>query len=97
MSLPRNTMRGARTGAVATEQLIIDAPCRLHAILPEQTTAGTITVRDAIATGGSNVKMVCAIGMTQQGKEFHGAVFEAGLTLQQSSAGDRCLVIFELL
>jgi hypothetical protein len=62
--------------------------------MPELTTTGTLTLRNG-AAGGSDIKHVAAIGATQVGKGFEGAVFPAGLTIQQSVGTDLCAVVFE--
>jgi hypothetical protein len=68
----------------------------LYAIIPELTTTGTVTLRDAAATGGSNVIHVAAIGLTQAGKLFYaGAQFVNGLTVQLSVGTDAISVIWE--
>lgn len=78
-----------------TAELVVYAGrCRLVAIVPELTTTGTLTFRQG-ATGGSDVKHVCAIGLTQQGKEVEGAVFPGGITLQRSVGTDIVGVVVE--
>lgn len=76
------------------EQVVFAGRCRLIALIPELTTTGTVTLRNG-AVGGSDIKHLAAIGMTQVGKEFYGPVFPAGLTIQQSVGTDICAVVFE--
>lgn len=83
-----------RTAGVTTEQVVFAGRCRLIAVRPELTTTGTITLRNG-AAGGSDVKAVCAIGLTQAGKDFDGAVFPAGLTVQLSVASDLSGIVYE--
>lgn len=84
-----------RTEAVVTEQVIAAGRARLLLVIPELTTTGTLTIRDAAEAGGSNVKHVAAIGVPQTGKVFGGADFPNGITFQQSVATDRCAIIWE--
>lgn len=88
---------GRRTPASTDELLIHAGPCILHGVYPELTTTGTITFRDAAAIGGSNVRHVCAIGLTQAGKTFgpSGVLFPVGLTVQLSVSTDLSLVSWE--
>lgn len=81
---------GTRTTGDTAEHVIFTGAGVLFSITPELTTTGTITIRDAAATGGSNVVHVCAIGLTQAGKVFgpRGMAFQAGCTVQLSAAGD---------
>jgi len=81
-----------RTAGATTEQLVFAGPCMVFGIRPELTTTGTITLRDASATGGSNVKHVCAIGLLQAGKDMDGVVFKSGLTVQLSVATDLSMI-----
>lgn len=94
-----NNHNYTRVTGITTEVLISAAPVRLHGIVPEATTAGTITVRDAAGTGGSNVAHVAGIGFTQQGKNFgtDGARMNIGLTVQPSSAADSFMVVWSAL
>lgn len=83
------------TAGNTNEQVVSDGRCRLIAIRPQLTTTGTITLRNqATAAGGASAHQ-CAIGLTQQGKDFNGAVFERGLTIQLSAATDITAVIYE--
>jgi hypothetical protein len=71
------------------EHLISAVPVRLHAVVPEATTTGTVTLRDAVATGGSVTMHIAAIGLTQAGKQFGSGVRTiAGLTVQLSAGTD---------
>lgn len=79
------------------ETVISTERCRLIALIPENaTTAGTITVRDAAEIGGSNIKHICAIGLTQVGKSFsqRGVKMSNGLTVQLSDNTDDVAVIW---
>lgn len=88
-----------RTPADTAEHVICNGPCWLYAVLPDLTTTGTITLRDAAATGvgASAVIQLCAIGLTQQGKQYgaYGVLLPTGLTIQLSVATDLSLVVFE--
>ena len=81
----------------ATEQVLGGYGLRLYKILPQGTTTGTITMREATTIGGSNVvftvsaAQAAAIGGVEFGSE--GAIFDGGLTVQLSVAGDNFLFI----
>lgn len=78
------------------EQLVIVGRVRVWGLLPELTTTGTLTIRDGAAADASGTTMhVAAIGLTQQGKDFEGAVFLKGITIQQSVGTDICGIIYE--
>ena len=87
-----NFVNGTRTTGDTNEHVIAAFPVRVFGIRPELTTTGTITLRDAATTGGSNVKHVCAIGLTQAGKSLDGVLFATGLTVQLSVASDLSLI-----
>jgi hypothetical protein len=81
--------------ADTVEYVVSAAPCILLGIIPDATTAGTTTLRDAGATGGTNTIHLAAIGLTQQGKSFaSGVKMQNGLTIQLSSAADKVGVIW---
>lgn len=82
-----------------TNEHLLEAPAILIGIYPENTTAGTVTVRDDTATGGSNVAHTAAIGLTQAGKNFgtNGIRMTHGLTVQLSSASDAVMVVWRPL
>lgn len=85
-----------RTTAVTTEVLVHAGRCLLHGIRPEvASTAGTITIRDAVAIGGSNVVRVCPIATLQAGINMDGALLANGLTVQLSNAADLTSLIWE--
>lgn len=85
-----------RTQGVLTEQLVFAGRCRIYRLNPEVTTTGTITLRDgALADASGTIMSVSGIGLTQAGKEFHGAVFNKGVTIQLSVATDLASLIFE--
>ena len=84
-----------RTVGNTNEQVVYAGRCRLHAIVPELTTTGTITLRNQATAAGGASASVSAIGLTQAGKEFEGAVFEKGLTIQLSVGTDLTSVIYE--
>lgn len=92
-----NPKIGTRTPGAVTEFLVHSGPCVLYGIYPELTTTGTITLRNGAATGGSDVRHVAAIGLTQAGKQFDGILFEKGLTIQLSVATDLTMVVWEAL
>jgi hypothetical protein len=81
----------------AAEQVLGGYGIRLYKIIPQATTTGTITLREAAATGGSNIvftvaaAQAAAIGGVEFGSE--GVVFDGGLTVQLSVAGDNFLFI----
>ena len=85
-----------RVSNTTTETVIANDRARLIAIIPEGTTLGTITIRDAATIGGSNVKHICAIGLTQAGKSFsqRGVRFGSGITVQMSDNTDDIAVIW---
>jgi hypothetical protein len=85
-----------RTASSTSEQLVVAGRVRVHAVIPELTTTGTLTLRDgAVADASGATIVVCAIGLTQVGKDLRGAVFTKGLTIQQSVGTDICTVIYE--
>lgn len=86
-----------RTTGDTSEHVICAKPCVLYGIYPELTTTGTITVRNAAATGGSAVIHVCAIGLLQAGKTFgrKGIYLSAGCTVQLSVASDLSAIAWE--
>jgi hypothetical protein len=84
-----------RTANSTAEQVVVAGRVRLHAVRPELTTTGTLTLRDSATAAAGTPVHVAAIGVTQAGKDFHGAVFNNGITLQQSVGTDQCLVVFE--
>ena len=84
-----------RTANATSEQVVFAGRCRLHAVRPELTTTGTLTIRDSATAAGSAVKSLSAIGLTQAGKDFDGAVFVNGITIQQSVGTDLCAVVYE--
>lgn len=48
-------------------------------------------------TGNTNLKHLAAIGLLAAGKDFQGALFPTGITIQQSVTTDRCAVLWEAL
>lgn len=86
-------LNGTRTPGDTGDNLVFAGPCVLFGIYPELTTTGTITIREG--TGGP-VRHVCAIGLTQQGKEFatgnRGIFFGGGLSVQLSVATDLSMI-----
>lgn len=92
-------MRSAvRTAAATTEQVISTKPCWVYGLAPELTTTGTLTLRNDNAANGAAgaIVHVCAIGLTQAGKDLYGAFFNKGLTVQCSVSTDRTLVVYEV-
>lgn len=84
-----------RTAANTNEQVIFAGRCVLHALLPEATTTGTITLRDSATAAGSTALHIAAIGLTQAGKDFKSTIFNSGLTVQLSAgATDRVAVLW---
>ena len=82
----------------ATEVLISNVGCRLVTIVPQGTTLGTVTVREAPAIGSGNApRFTCAIGLTQQmgGSMFseNGVMMGQGLTIQLSNGADTVGII----
>lgn len=94
-----NGKAGTRTTGDTNENVIHAGRCVLYGVYPELTTTGTITLRNAAAAGAGApaVKHVAAIGLTQQGKQFDGVLFENGLTVQLSVATDLSLIVWEAL
>jgi len=84
-----------RTAGDTNEHVVHAGRCRVFSICPELQTTGTITLRDAGATGGSNVIHVCAIALTQPGKSLKGGVFYSGLTVQLSVGTDLTAITYE--
>lgn len=89
---------GTRQTGNINEQLVHSGPCILYGIYPELTTTGTITVRDGAAADASGTTQhVCAIGLTQTGKDFGGIRFNKGLTVQLSVGTDISMIVWEAL
>ncbi|HYF28591.1 MAG TPA: hypothetical protein VD931_22820 [Baekduia sp.] len=85
-----------RTAGNTDEQVVCTRRCLVYSITPELTTTGTVTLRDDATAGGSNIKHVSAIGLTQAGKTFpRGVLFERGVTVKLSAATDLTLITFE--
>ena len=80
MSSQNEPSNYTRIPAVLTEFQVATGICILYGIYPEpNTTAGTITIRDAAVIGGGSTPVhVAAIGLPQAGKtvfaEGHGRV-----------------------
>lgn len=87
----------ARTANSTAEQVLCAGPCFVWGVRPELTTTGTITLRnDSAANGAAGAIMhVAAIGLTQAGKDFDGALFPKGLTVQQSVGTDLSHITWE--
>lgn len=85
----------SRTAGDTAEHVISAGKCILYGIFPELTTTGTITVRDSATTGGSNVIHVCALGLTQVGKDLGGVLCLNGLTVQLSVGTDLSAIVWE--
>ena len=88
---------GTRVTGSTSETLIYSGRCILLALLPNNTTTGTITVRDGGAADGTGAtKHVAAIGITQNDLQFgpYGIVMGSGLTVQNSVAGDAVTVVW---
>lgn len=91
---PSNSIR--ITGSTV-EQLITNKPAIILAVIPDNTTAGNVTVRDGAAADGSGTPIsVSVAGLTQQGKTFgpYGVRTGLGLTVQLSQAADAVLVVW---
>lgn len=86
---------GSRTAGDTNEHMIHVGPCVLYGIFPELTTTGTITVRDTASVAGAGTVHVCAIGLTQAGKDFGGIRFNAGLSIQLSVNTDLSMIVWE--
>lgn len=87
-----------RTPGDTAEHVVCAKPCWVYGLSPDLTTTGTITLRNAAATGGSAVMQVSAIGLTQAGKAYaggQGTFFDTGLTVQLSVATDLSLISYE--
>lgn len=85
---------GHRTIGDTAENVVCSKPCYVYNLSPELTTTGTITLRDSATAAGATPKHVCAIGLTQAGKDLGGVLFERGLTVQLSVASDLTLIAF---
>ena len=85
-----------RHTGTASETVISTVPSFLLAIIPDATATGTVTMRSAATASGSTAMSISAIGLTQQGKQFgpFGVVYGAGITIQNSVAGDACVVVW---
>lgn len=85
-------MNITRTANATSEQVICTVRAYLWLVVPELTTTGTLTIRNG---AGGDTKHVAAIGLGQAGKMFGGALFEKGITIQQSVGTDQCAIIWE--
>ena len=94
INTPANYFR--KTGDT-TETFVYKGRCVLQALLPENNTAGTITVRDTgVANGAGTVQSITSAAASQQGKTFgpYGVVCPNGITVQLSNAADAVCVVW---
>lgn len=97
MATSLNPSNSTLVSGVTTEQLIFSGKAVLLAILPNNTTTGTITLRDgALANGTGTTKHVAAAGATQNDIQFgpYGVIYGSGITVQNSVAGDGVTVVW---
>lgn len=84
-----------RTPGDTVENIVHAGRCLVYNISPELTTTGTITLRDSATAAAGTAKHVCAIGLTQAGKDLGGVLFASGLTVQLSVATDLTAISWE--
>lgn len=85
-----------RSANSTVEQVLCTGACYVWGVRPDLTTTGTVTLRNGnVADASGVVKSLCAIGLPQAGKDFDGALFDKGLTIQQSVGTDQCHVTWE--
>lgn len=85
-----------RTAADTNEAVVHAGRVRLHRVIPEENAmTGNFTIRNAKATGTSDVVHICAANLPAAGKDFGGAVLEVGMTVQKSDASARVAVVYE--
>lgn len=72
----------------ATEVLLASNNARLVAIIPQGTTTGTVTVREAAAIGGGSTARWTNAAATKTDFGAFGVNFAGGLTVQLSVGGD---------
>jgi len=80
-----------------TDETVISTDrSRVIAILPEDTTAGTVTLRDSNTADDSDPVHIAAAGLPQTGKMFsqRGVKFATGLTVQLSDDTDVVLIVW---
>ena len=77
-----------------TEVLVLTGPVVLYGYYANHGSTGQLTIRDAGAIGGSNVKLIVD-ATAHANKELFGARFESGLTLQGSASATDVTVFFE--
>ena len=81
----------------ATEVLVASGRCALIGIFPENTTTGTVTIRDdSHIAGGTTPVRTSAIGLTQQGTYFcdFGFRMNSGITIALSAGSDAVTVVW---
>jgi len=87
-----------RTPGDTNEHVIHVGRCLVWGVFPENTTNDIITLRDgAVADGSGTTMSVSAAALTQEGKEFGGVFFGAGLTVQLANALDLSEIVWEAL
>lgn len=77
-----------KTVTGATEVLLAPSNARLVAIIPQGTTTGTVTVREASAIGGGSAARWTNAAATKTDFGAFGVSFPDGLTVQLSVGGD---------
>lgn len=80
-----------RLSNTTAETVITGAPARLLGVVADSGNLGMLTLRDAAAAGGSNVK-----GVVDAGKDhdYHSAAFGSGITAQLSGATDDVAILW---
>lgn len=79
------------------ETAVCASACRLHSILPQAATAGTVTLRNDTALDGGTSFHVAAAALPVAGKDFKGIQLDKGLTVQLSNGADVVTIIYEKL
>ncbi len=77
-----------------TEAVVLTGPVVVYGCYANHGSSGQLTMRDAAAISGSNVKLIVD-ATAHANKELFGARFESGLTLQGSAAGTDVTVFYD--
>lgn len=93
-----NGSNAYRHTGTTDETVISTDRSRVIAIVPEGTTAGTVTLRNDNAANGDAdaIKHIAAASLPQSGKQFsqRGVKFDTGITVQLSNAADVVLIVW---
>lgn len=83
------------TGSTS-ETDVLTGPGRLHGLVVDDTTAGTVTLKEKLGASPATI-IAFSTGILEAGVNFHGVVLPAGLTITLGDATDVVLAIVEVL